>query len=217
MGRAAETPKKMRAEVRRRLEELIDGLINSIQIDDLINSQKIKMLQLALQYTLPRLSSLCTRKSGRGYTIICRLIFYFSSMCNTLKINFLDHVAISVSNIKKSVEWYEEVIGLKKHIIPEWGDYPIMMLAGKTGLAIFPANSIEYKSQKTLDDIRIKHFAFNVDETNFELAKERFKSLEIPFSLQDHHYFNSIYLKDLDGHEVELTSLKGGFENFYEY
>ena len=137
-------------------------------------------------------------------------------MTNTLKINYLDHVAISVSNLEKSVEWYEEVIGLKKHKIPKWGDYPVMMLAGKTGLALFPTNSIDDKSQKTLNEIRIKHFAFNVDETNLKLAKERFKLLEIPFSLQDHHYFNSIYLKDLDGHEIELTSLKKGCEDFYK-
>ncbi|MGC6501518.1 MAG: hypothetical protein ACON47_02185 [Flavobacteriaceae bacterium] len=55
MGRTAGTPNKVTAEVRGRLEVLIDGLINSIQIDDLNNTQKIKMLQLALQYTLPRL------------------------------------------------------------------------------------------------------------------------------------------------------------------
>ena len=136
-------------------------------------------------------------------------------MNNTLEINYLDHVAISVSNLERSVEWYEKVIGLKKHKIPKWGDYPVMMLAGKTGLAIFPTNSIDDKSQKTLNEIRIKHFAFNVDERNLELAKERFNSLEIPFTTQDHHYFNSIYLKDLDGHEIEFTSLKEGFEKFF--
>ena len=58
MGRTAGTPNKVTAEIRGRLEVLIDGLINSIQIDDLNNSQKIKMLQLALQYTLPRLQAI---------------------------------------------------------------------------------------------------------------------------------------------------------------
>ena len=58
MGRTAGTPNKVTAEVRGRLEILIDGLINSRQIDDLNNSQKIKMFQLALQYTLPRLQAL---------------------------------------------------------------------------------------------------------------------------------------------------------------
>ena len=130
-------------------------------------------------------------------------------------VNYLDHVAISVTDVEKSAEWYENVIGLSRDIVPEWGGYPVMMLSGKTGLAIFPIKSKEIKSSQVSEEIRIKHFAFNVDELNFELAKERFKSLEIPFSLQDHHYFKSIYFKDLDGHEVELTTLKVGFESFY--
>ena len=137
-------------------------------------------------------------------------------MINNFKVDFLDHVAISVSDIEKSVEWYEKVIGLKKHIVREWDGSPVMMLAGKTGLAIFPAKSKEKISSLIPEDIRIKHFAFNVDKSNFKLAIEKFKALKIPFSIQDHHYFNSIYVKDLDGHEVELTTLNDGFESFYK-
>ena len=57
MGRTAGTPYKVTAEVRGKLENLIDGLINSIQIEELNNTQKLKMLQIALQYTLPRLQA----------------------------------------------------------------------------------------------------------------------------------------------------------------
>ena len=57
MGRTAGTPNKVTAEVRGKLENLIDGLINSIQIEELNNSQKLKMLQIVLQYTLPRLQA----------------------------------------------------------------------------------------------------------------------------------------------------------------
>ena len=57
MGRIAGTPNKVTAEVRSKLENLIDGLINSIQIEELNNTQKLKMLQIALQYTLPRLQA----------------------------------------------------------------------------------------------------------------------------------------------------------------
>ena len=57
MGRTAGTPNKVTAEVRSKLENLIDGLINSIQIEELNNTQKLKMLQIALQYTLPRLQA----------------------------------------------------------------------------------------------------------------------------------------------------------------
>ena len=57
MGRTAGTPNKVTSEVRSKLENLIDGLINSIQIEELTNTQKLKMLQIALQYTLPRLQA----------------------------------------------------------------------------------------------------------------------------------------------------------------
>lgn len=57
MGRTAGTPNKITAEVRGKLENLIDGLINSIQLKELNNTQKLKMLQIALQYTLPRLQA----------------------------------------------------------------------------------------------------------------------------------------------------------------
>ena len=57
MGRTAGTPNKITAEVRGKLENLIDGLINSIQLEELNNTQKLKMLQIALQYTLPRLQA----------------------------------------------------------------------------------------------------------------------------------------------------------------
>ena len=36
-------------------------------------------------------------------------------------VNYLDHVAISVTDVEKSAEWYENVIGLRRHIVPEWG------------------------------------------------------------------------------------------------
>ena len=57
MGRTAGTPNKVTSEVRSKLENLIDGLINSIQIEELTNTQKLKMLQIALQHTLPRLQA----------------------------------------------------------------------------------------------------------------------------------------------------------------
>ena len=57
MGRTAGTPNKITTEIRSKLENLIEGLINSIQIEELNKTQKLKMLQIALQYTLPRLQA----------------------------------------------------------------------------------------------------------------------------------------------------------------
>ena len=61
-------------------------------------------------------------------------------MDNELQIRFLDHVAIRVLDLNKSVEWYENVLNLKKYQKPEWGEFSVMMLADKSGIAIFPVN-----------------------------------------------------------------------------
>ena len=57
MPRHKGIPNKITAQVRERLDKLIEGLVNSICIDDLNTNQKIKILQIALQYTLPRLQA----------------------------------------------------------------------------------------------------------------------------------------------------------------
>ena len=57
MGRIAGVPNKVTTEVKEKLEELIDGIVNSIDIKELTTNQKIKMLQISLQYTLPRMQA----------------------------------------------------------------------------------------------------------------------------------------------------------------
>ena len=55
MGRIAGQPNKITAEVKEKLQLLIDDLIASLDVNDLDTNQRIKMLQIALQYTLPRM------------------------------------------------------------------------------------------------------------------------------------------------------------------
>ena len=64
MGRTLGTPNKITAEVRGKLENLIDSLVDSIEIDHLNTSQRIKMLQIALQYTLPRLQAMVVKEEN---------------------------------------------------------------------------------------------------------------------------------------------------------
>ena len=55
MGRKAGGPNKLTTQVKEKLKELIDGIVNSIDIEELNTNQKIKMLQISLQYILPRM------------------------------------------------------------------------------------------------------------------------------------------------------------------
>ena len=55
MGRIAGVPNKITSEVKDKLQLLIDDLIASLNVNELDANQRIKMLQIALQYTLPRI------------------------------------------------------------------------------------------------------------------------------------------------------------------
>ena len=116
------------------------------------------------------------------------------------KINHLDHVAILVKDMKVSVSWYEQILGLIRISPPEWNGVPVMMFANNTGVAIFPAGA-EEAGQKFID-----HFAFNIDAEDLESAQSHLKNNGVPFTFKDHHYYHSIYFKDPDGHTVEFTA-----------
>ena len=131
------------------------------------------------------------------------------------QISFLDHVAIRVKNMEKSAQWYEEILGLKRYQLPAWGKIPILMLAGKTGVAIFPANLKDVALNKLSKNAKIDHFAFNVTNEDFAKAQQYFTKIGLEYEIQDHHYFQSLYLKDPDGHLVELTTLVISDEDFY--
>ena len=61
MPRPKGVPNKITSEVKAKLQLLIDELIESLEINKLDTNQRIKMLQIALQYTLPRLKSMVVR------------------------------------------------------------------------------------------------------------------------------------------------------------
>jgi len=50
------------------------------------------------------------------------------------------------------------------------------------------------------------HIAFNVDNESFDQFQSSLKNKGVEFHFKDHHWFHSIYLKDLDGYTIELTT-----------
>jgi len=58
MPRPKGSQNKITSEVKEKLQLLIDDLIASLNVNELDTNQRIKMLQIALQYTLPRLQAM---------------------------------------------------------------------------------------------------------------------------------------------------------------
>ena len=137
-------------------------------------------------------------------------------MATPFNIDFLDHVALRVKDMEVSIRWYEEIMGLTSYRIAEWGDYPVFLLAGKTGIALFPATEESISIPAATKGPGIDHFAFQVSNDSFEKAKAWFAEQKIPFEVKDHHHFLSVYTKDPDGHTVELTTLVGNAADFYK-
>ncbi len=129
------------------------------------------------------------------------------------KINYIDHIAITAKDQEASIQWYEKVIGLKRVETKEWEKYPIFALSGRSGVAIFPASD-EGVPKEPRPDQRIDHFAFNVSNDDFKNAQDYFKGIKEAFVVKDHIHYHSLYLKDPDGHTVELTTFVGDEETF---
>lgn len=126
----------------------------------------------------------------------------------------LDHVAIRVKDLEIAAKWYENVLGLKRYQTAKWGAFPIFLLAGTSGIALFPAHTNDPKLNPVSKNVKIDHFAFHVTRENFENAKKHYAELDIVYEFRDHFYFHSIYTKDPDGHTVELTTLNK--DDFYD-
>ena len=131
------------------------------------------------------------------------------------EIDRLDHVAIRVKDMKASAKWYEKVLGLKRYQLEKWGEFPIFLLSGNAGIALFPANLEHPKLDSASKNVKIDHFAFHVSRENLEKAMEHYKTLGLEYSFQDHFYYHSVYTRDLDGHTVELTTLVVEAKSFF--
>ena len=57
MPRPKGSPNKITTEVKEQLQNLIDEVVNSIDVNSMSTEQKLKLLQLSLHYVLPKLRS----------------------------------------------------------------------------------------------------------------------------------------------------------------
>lgn len=116
----------------------------------------------------------------------------------------IDHVAIAVRDVDRSVAWYREVLGLER-VHDVWGNHPAMVGIGTTAVALFPVEGAP-KPRPGRDVLTMRHLAFRVDRTNFLAAQAALRSRGIPFEPEHHGISESIYFHDPDGHELEITT-----------
>jgi catechol 2,3-dioxygenase-like lactoylglutathione lyase family enzyme len=127
-----------------------------------------------------------------------------------MELEGIDHVAIGVRDIERSAKWYIEVLGFERVHEGMWGGVPTFIRKGNTGIALFPANPNAQSSSSTHRDIRMLHLAFRADRENFLAAQRELQKRGIKFEFQDHEISHSIYFRDPDGHQLEITTYELG-------
>ncbi len=122
-----------------------------------------------------------------------------------MKLEGLDHIALSVRDIAVSVKWYSEVLGLERQHAEVWDGIPVFLGQGATGIAFFPADGAE-DSLGQESERRVLHFALRADRENFERAQLELRQRGIDFRFEDHGIAHSIYFRDPDGLRLEVTT-----------
>jgi catechol 2,3-dioxygenase-like lactoylglutathione lyase family enzyme len=121
----------------------------------------------------------------------------------SVRISLIDHVGINITDLTRSAEWYERVLGFK--VIHKWKT-TWMIKRGKMRIGLFQrpeATPVEDLNNK----IAITHLAFLTDAEGFEKAQKDLKKLGVPFEPPDDSGIAySIFFKDPDGHEMEVTT-----------
>ena len=118
----------------------------------------------------------------------------------------LDHVAIGVADVERSRAFYERVLGFER-LYPEW-EVPVVMGVGGTGVAIFDESAHPSPTPGELEPpaVRILHIAFRVDRDGFDAARRELADEGVEARFSDHGLSHSLYIRDPDGHQLELTT-----------
>lgn len=122
-----------------------------------------------------------------------------------MELEALDHVGINVADVDRSMAWYRDVLGLKRTHEEDWGDFPAVMEANGSGVALFPRDDgAPGPPVRSSDDM--SHIGFRTSRQGLERATSEVSDRGIPFHTGDYGAAWSIYFDDPDGHQIEITT-----------
>ena len=123
-----------------------------------------------------------------------------------MELEGIDHVALGVRDIERSVKWYTEVLGFERLHEDKWHGVPTFIGKGNTGIALFLANPDAKPTSSSHRELLMLHLAFRTTKGNFLAAQRELEKRGIEFEFQDHEISQSIYFRDPDGHNLEITT-----------
>src|SRR5580704_19386259 len=129
----------------------------------------------------PRLE---TRRCGEVRQVFASISGYPLAEAGMFALEGIDHIALAVKDVERSVAWYKDVLGLERRYQDAWGSYPAVVGTGTTSIALFPVDGAEPKPSPGRDVLAMRHFAFRTDRANFDLARRELSQRHISFESQ---------------------------------
>jgi catechol-2,3-dioxygenase len=87
-----------------------------------------------------------------------------------------------------------------------WNGVPVFVVRDKTAIALFPAGTDEGNAARSRPRNGMLHLAMRANRKNFVEAQRDLTSRGIDFHFTDHEISHSIYFRDPDGIELEITT-----------
>jgi catechol 2,3-dioxygenase-like lactoylglutathione lyase family enzyme len=116
-----------------------------------------------------------------------------------LTLEGIDHVALAVLDVERSAAWYIDVLGFERLHEEMWNGVP--------AIALFPRRSGDSAAHQDKGaGMDMLHLAMRADRKNFLAAQEDLKKRGIKFEFEDHEISHSIYFRNPDGHQIEITT-----------
>jgi len=124
-----------------------------------------------------------------------------------MQVKELGHVVITVSNLERSARFYRDVLGLKE--VGRIGDRGMFFAGGegRTHHELLIQAVPDGEPIPSAPHIGLSHIAFKIGTTDEELkeAHQKLKEAEVEITnVTDHGVTHSIYMKDPDGHRIEV-------------
>ena len=129
----------------------------------------------------------------------------------------IDHVCLCTRDVKKSISWYENVLGLEhfykdeEHFYPTCKQSPAFMRSGEVRVAL-------YEVEKIISDHKGAHLAFTLSKSNWEFARltlpkllEENKVYEtqiVSVDEEDYGIQKGLFFQDPDNNILEISMWK---------
>lgn len=123
-----------------------------------------------------------------------------------IRLEGIDHVALTVRDVARSAAWYQRVLGLERRFAEVWGEFPAVVGVGTTSLALFPVASSDPAPPPGRETLCVRHVAFRVDGAAFAEVRRELEAHGLAPTFQDHVAAQSLYFTDPDGHQLEITT-----------